>query len=99
MASLQEQLAALNATATPTTPVEVTVATKLRELLAKLTGVPGENITDAALLVDDLGLQSLDLIELAVRCEQAFGVKTDAEVYRAMRTVADVLHYCEQSAT
>lgn len=99
MTSLQEQLAALRAdTAAASTSAEATTATKLRTLMAAITGVTTEDIADNSLLIDDLGFQSLDLIELAVRCEQTFGVKTDAEAYLAMRTFADVLRFCEQPA-
>lgn len=98
MTSLQEQLAALHTdTAATSTTAEATTATKLRTLMAPITGVTTEDIADNSLLIDDLGFQSLDLIELAVRCEQTFGVKTDAKAYLAMRTFADVLRFCEQS--
>ena len=98
MTSLQEQLAALHTdTTAASTSVETTTATKLRTLMAPITGVTAEDIADNSLLIDDLGFQSLDLIELAVRCEQTFGVKTNAEAYLAMRTFADVLRFCEQS--
>lgn len=99
MTSLQEQLAALRTdTAAASTSAEATTATKLRTLMAAITGVTTEDIADNSLLIDDLGFQSLDLIELAVRCEQTFGVKTDAEGLFAMRTFADVLRFCEQPA-
>ena len=97
MTSLQEQLAALHTdTAAASTSAEATTATKLRTLMASIAGVTTEDIADS-LLIDDLGFQSLDLIELAVRCEQTFGVKTNAEAYLTMRTFADVLRFCEQS--
>ena len=99
MTSLQEQLAALRTdTAAASTSAEATTTTKLRTLMAAITGVGTENIAGNSLHIDDLGFQSLDLIELAVRCEQTFGVKTDAEAYLAMRTFADVLRFCEQPA-
>lgn len=98
MTSLQEQLAALHTnTAAASTSAEATTATKLRTLMASIAGVTTEDIADNSLLIDDLGFQSLDLIQLAVRCEQTFGVKTNAEAYLAMRTFADVLRFCEQS--
>ena len=65
--------------------------------MASIAGVTTEDIADNSLLIDDLGFQSLDLIELAVRCEQTFGVKTNAEAYLTMRTFTDVLRFCEQS--
>ena len=64
MTSLQEQLAALRTdTAAASTSAETTTATKLRTLMAAITGVTTEDLANNSLLIDDLGFQSLGLIE------------------------------------
>lgn len=86
MASLQEQLAALQ----EKTTTEPTRTDDLRAVLAQVAHVDAESIRADSTLVDDLGIDSIGLIELAVRCEQAFKVPTNAEAYLQMRTVGDV---------
>ncbi len=89
MASLQEQLAGLQ----QQTTVKPTQVDDLRRLIAQITGVDAESISGDSLLADDLGIDSISLIELAVRCEQTFRVKSDAEAYLSMRTFSDLERY------
>lgn len=86
MASLQEQLAALQAQTT----TEPTQTDDLRALIAQVAKVDVESVHSHATLGDDLGIDSITLIELAVQCEQAFKVPTNAEAYLALRTVGDL---------
>ncbi|MDO5098628.1 MAG: acyl carrier protein [Corynebacterium sp.] len=98
MSSLQEQLAALQSQPEKAQQ-DSSIATQLRGLVAKVTGGDAESITTESSLVDDLHVSSLDFIEIAVRCEQQFGVKTEEEAYRAMRTFGDLLDYCTPELT
>lgn len=54
---------------------------------------PGE-MTPEATLYDDLGLDSLDAVDMVVVLERTFGMKlTDEESLRSIRTVGDLLAF------
>jgi acyl carrier protein len=48
-------------------------------------------ITAEARLVDDLGLDSIDAIDLAVKLQELTGDRVAEEVLKSLRTVADVV--------
>jgi len=53
-------------------------AARLRQIIIDQTGIEAEQVTDHALLIDDLGLDTLDIVELAMEIEQQFeGVEID----------------------
>ena len=72
--------------------VEV-VGTRLRGLMADQLGVdPGEMRPDANIL-EDLGADSLDVVEMVMAIEEAFDIEVSDEDAEAMRTVGDVEAY------
>jgi acyl carrier protein len=64
---------------------------RLKQILTKRVGVPAEEIQLGAKLVDDLGLDSIDLVELTIAAEREFNIVISDEVMREMLTVADVV--------
>ncbi|APT93647.1 hypothetical protein CPHO_03755 [Corynebacterium phocae] len=48
--------------------------------------------------LDNIGVTSLDLIELAVRVEQKFGVRVDEATAQGFNTVGDVVAYIDTHA-
>lgn len=48
------------------------ITTTVKEIIAKITGCSAESIPDSATFVDDLGLDSLAILEIAVDVENAF---------------------------
>ncbi|MBP7063126.1 acyl carrier protein [Ferrovibrio sp.] len=67
-------------------------------ILEKLTGyledmfeVPRERITEAALLYEDLDLDSIDAVDLVVKLQELTGRKFKPEEFKTVRTVGDVL--------
>ena len=72
--------------------VEV-VGERLRGLMAEQLGVdPGEMRPEASIL-EDLGADSLDVVELVMAIEEAFDIEVSDEDAEAMRTVGDVESY------
>ena len=54
---------------------------------------PGKMTPDAT-LYDDLGLDSLDAVDMVVALEKAFGMKlTDEEALRSIRTMDDLFRF------
>jgi acyl carrier protein len=50
---------------------------KLREALTDALGVDDDEVTLEAKLVDDLGAESIDFLDITFRMEKAFGIKID----------------------
>lgn len=73
---------------------------KVRELIAEQFAVEEENVTQETSLEDDLGADSVDLVDLAVTMEQEFSLReTDEAVLGSIRTVGDIVRYIsEQTA-
>ena len=72
--------------------VEV-LSEKVRGLMAEQLGVePGEMRPDANIL-EDLGADSLDVVEMVMAIEEAFDIEIADEDAEAMRTVGDVEAY------
>lgn len=68
----------------------MTTFERLKDIITDRTGVD-EIITPEALLVDDLDLDSLDLVEIVMAAEDAFGVMIDDEVLEKILTVQDAV--------
>lgn len=64
---------------------------KVEDVLTRVLGIDSEEVKDEAVITDDLGADSLDIVELILESEREFGVTiTDDEAY-AVRTVNDLI--------
>ena len=68
---------------------------KLKEILADVLGVEEDNIKPESKFVEDLGADSLDLVELIMAFEDKFAIDISDEDAEKMVTVKDVLDYIE----
>ena len=67
---------------------------KLKALIVEQLSVDPESVTLDAAFVDDLGVDSLDLVELAMAMEDEFGIEEMSEEDMAnIKTVGDLLEY------
>ncbi len=66
---------------------------KIVELIAEKLCKKTEQITMTARLVEDLGADSLDVVELIMAFEDEFGVTLPDEDIAAMKTVGDIVTY------
>ena len=66
---------------------------KLKEILADVLGVKTEEIKAESKFVDDLGADSLDLVELIMSFEDKFGIEISDEEAEKIITVKDALDY------
>ena len=71
------------------------VADALREIMAARLGLTPEQIVPEARLVEDLGLDSLDAVELAIAVERKFDIEVPEEELTKLKTVADMLALVE----
>lgn len=53
-------------------------------------GVAASDVVDGACLIDDLGLDSLDTVELAVDTEEEFGIEISDEEIESAQTFGDL---------
>ena len=56
---------------------EQEVFAKVREVLEEALGVDEDEVTSDAVLVDDLGAESIDFLDIVFRLEKAFGIKIE----------------------
>ncbi len=70
---------------------------KVRTILAEQLDVEEDTITADSLVVDDLGADSLDIVDLVMSLEDEFDVEIPDEVIESMRTVGDVVRFIEEA--
>ena len=66
---------------------------KLKEILVDVLGVNEDDVKPESKFVDDLGADSLDLVELIMAFEDKFAIEISDEEAEKMVTVKDVLDY------
>jgi acyl carrier protein len=66
---------------------------KLKDVLVDVLGVNGDDVKTESKFVDDLGADSLDLVELIMAFEDKFEIEISDEEAEKMVTVKDVLDY------
>ena len=66
---------------------------KLKEILADVLGVKIEDIKAESRFVDDLGADSLDLVELIMSFEDKFSIEISDEEAEKILSVKDALDY------
>ena len=71
---------------------------KLKELVLDQLGVEEDEVTMEASMQDDLGADSLDLVDLVMSVEEEFGVKVADEDLENIKTVGDIVNYIEDRA-
>jgi acyl carrier protein len=70
---------------------------KIIDIIANQLGVDKEIITPEANVVDDLGADSLDVVELVMALEEAFDMEIPDEDAEKIRTVKDIYDYLEKN--
>lgn len=66
---------------------------RLKKVVVEMLEVEEDKVTPEASFVDDLGADSLDLIELITAVEEAFNVEIPDEDMGKMQTVNDAVEY------
>lgn len=66
-------------------------AARVRALIVTQLAVDEDAVTDEATLIDDLGGDSLDIVEMIMTAEETFGVEITDDEAEEMRTVGDAV--------
>ncbi len=68
---------------------------RVQSIVADQLGVELAEVTKDASILDDLGADSLDVVELVMTLEEALDIEVPDEVVEEMRTIGDVQRFVE----
>ncbi|SHF41005.1 acyl carrier protein [Streptoalloteichus hindustanus] len=66
---------------------------ELKAIVEEVAGVDPEEVTEEKSFVDDLDVDSLSMVEIAVQAEDKFGVKIPDDQLANLKTVGDAVSY------
>ena len=70
---------------------------RVKKIVVEHLGVEGEKVTEEASFIDDLGADSLDIVELVMAFEEEFGVEIPDDAAEKITTVKDAIDYIDQN--
>ncbi len=70
---------------------------KIKELIVDQLDVEEDKVTMEANIQDDLGADSLDIVDLVMSVEDAFDVKIADEDVENIKTVGDIVNYIDNA--
>jgi acyl carrier protein len=73
--------------------MSATIEQKVKNIIADQLGVGEEEIKPAASFIEDLGADSLDIVELVMAMEEEFEVEIPDEEAENIKTVQDAVNY------
>jgi len=72
---------------------EQEILSGLAEIIEEIAGVPADEVTPEKSFVDDLDIDSLSMVEIAVAAQDKFGVEIPDEQLKDLKTVQDVVNF------
>ena len=70
---------------------------KIKEIIVEQLGVNADQVTREAKLIEDLGADSLDAVELVMAIEEEFGIEVPDEKAEKLQVVGDIIDYIEKT--
>ena len=71
-------------------------ADRVQKIVVEHLGVEADKVTQEASFIDDLGADSLDIVELVMAFEEEFGVEIPDDAAENISTVGDATKYIEE---
>ena len=71
------------------------IADRVRKIVVEHLNVDAEKVVDKASFIDDLGADSLDIVELVMAFEEEFGVEIPDDAAEKITTVKDAISYID----
>ena len=71
---------------------------RIKQIIVEQLGVDGAEVNASASFVDDLGADSLDVVELVMGFEEAFDIEIPDEDAEKIRTVQEAIDYIAKHA-
>lgn len=69
---------------------------KVHKIIEEQLGVESDRIKNEASFIDDLGADSLDIVELVMAMEEEFDIEIPDEDAEKLKTVQDVMNYLKE---
>lgn len=70
---------------------------KLKQIIVNQLGVEEAAVISKAKFIEDLGADSLDIVELVMAMEEAFGIDIPDEEAENIRTVEDAMNFIKKT--
>ncbi|HEY3276532.1 MAG TPA: acyl carrier protein [Syntrophorhabdaceae bacterium] len=77
----------------------MTVSEKVKKMIVDQLGVNESEVVPEAKFIDDLGADSLDIVELIMALEDEYGIEIPDEDAEKIETVGDAIRYIEEHMT
>ena len=71
-------------------------ADRVKKIVVEHLGVEADKVTEEASFIDDLGADSLDIVELVMAFEEEFNVEIPDDAAEKITTVKDAIDYTNQ---
>ena len=69
---------------------------RVKKIVVENLDVDGDKVAEAANFIDDLGADSLDLVELVMAFEEEFNIEIPDDVQESIRTVGDAVSHIKE---
>ena len=76
-------------------PTDEEILAGLAEIVEEVAGVEADEVTADKSFVDDLDIDSLSMVEIAVAAQDKFGVEISDDELKDLKTVKDVVVYVQ----
>ncbi len=73
-----------------------TIEEKIRDIIVEQLGVNADQVKREAKMIEDLGADSLDAVELVMAIEEEFGIEVPDEEAEKLTAVGDIIDYVEK---
>ncbi len=70
---------------------------KIKEIICEQLEVDEKKVTMESSLIDDLGADSLDLIDLVMSIEDEYDVEVPDDMIESIKTIGDVVKFIEEN--
>ena len=75
----------------------IETADRVKKIVVEHLGVDAEKVTEEASFIDDLGADSLDIVELVMAFEEEFGVEIPDDAAEKITTVQNAVDYATKN--
>jgi len=76
----------------------MSIEQRVRSIVVEQLGIDEDEVTPQSSFLEDLGADSLDIVELVMAVEEEFKIEIPDEAVENLRTVQDLINYIRQHA-
>lgn len=69
---------------------------RIKDIIVEQLGVSAEEVVPEASFIDDLGADSLDIVELVMALEEEWGIEIPDDDAEKIQTIQDAINYIEE---